>query len=300
MGASIKETEAPISNTASNKASRTKDSEKVSAKVSAKVPAKDSQKVSAKESAKITTKGSSKSPARKDQENSSANEKLDDCARLQKLLSFDKEMTRKWVKRQGAILIGTDEVGRGCLAGPVVAAAVHLGDLITNEELHSSLESLNDSKKMLPQKREELAAIIKANCRYAIAEASVEEIEKLNILRASLLAMKRAMAELAPSQGTVILIDGNKTMDSVTLRQIAVIGGDGISASIAAASIIAKVYRDQLMQDLHNQHPQYRWDSNKGYGSKDHRDAIQEHGITSWHRRAFCAKFQAEQLSLLN
>lgn len=223
-----------------------------------------------------------------------------DKARLKKLLSFDREMTGKWVKKQGAILLGTDEVGRGCLAGPVVAAAVHLSDIEVDSDLAALLTSLDDSKKMTATKREEIAEVLKSRCRFAIAESSVEEIDQMNILQASLLAMKRALAELGPPPGTVILIDGNKTITEVRFRQIAVIGGDAISASIAAASVLAKVYRDRLMKDLHEQFPAYRWDSNKGYGSKDHRDAIQENGLTSWHRKSFCAKLQVEQLSLLS
>lgn len=244
------------------------------------------------------SKHSSKASGTSSAKNTSKSDPEQDKKRLQKLLSFDREMTGKWAKKQGAILIGTDEVGRGCLAGPVVAAAVHLSDLSEDSELASLLLALDDSKKMSATKREEISEVLKSKCRFAIAEASVEEIDQINILQASLLAMKRALAELGPPQGTAILIDGNKTIKEVSFRQIAVIGGDAISASIAAASVIAKVYRDKLMKDLHEEFPMYRWDSNKGYGSKDHRDAIQGYGLTSWHRRSFCAKLQAEQLSL--
>lgn len=251
-------------------------------KSGAKARSKSASKVNPKPSPKV-----SKNDPQVDQE------------RLKKLLSFDREMTGKWVKKTGAILLGTDEVGRGCLAGPVVAAAVHLSDIAEDSDLAALLTSLDDSKKMAVSKREEISEVLKSKCRYAIAEASVEEIDQLNILHASLLAMKRALAELGPPPGTVILVDGNKTISEVRFRQIAVIGGDALSASIAAASVLAKVYRDGLMKKLHEEFPMYRWDSNKGYGSKDHRDAINEHGLTSWHRKSFCAKLQVEQLSLL-
>ena len=254
--------------------------------------AKARKKSPAKDLASTTPKAPKKSSAK--------NDPHADQERLKKLLSFDREMTGKWAKKEGAILLGTDEVGRGCLAGPVVAAAVHLSDLAEDSDLASLLTSLDDSKKMTAAKREEVSNVLKSRCRFAIAEASVEEIDQLNILHASLLAMKRALAELGPPPGTAILIDGNKTITDVSFRQIAVIGGDAISASIAAASVLAKVYRDTMMKELHNEFPMYRWDSNKGYGSKDHRDAIHEHGLTVWHRKAFCAKLQAEQLSLLN
>lgn len=242
----------------------------------------------------------SKSSSKTGSRASSKSDPEADKARLKKLLSFDREMTGKWVKKQGAILLGTDEVGRGCLAGPVVAAAVHLSDIEADSDLAALLTTLDDSKKMSAPKREDISEVLKSRCRFAIAESSVDEIDQMNILQASLLAMKRALAELGPPPGTVILIDGNKTITEVRFRQIAVIGGDAISASIAAASVLAKVYRDSLMKELHEQFPAYRWDSNKGYGSKDHRDAIQEHGLTSWHRKSFCAKLQVEQLSLLN
>lgn len=250
--------------------------------------------------AKVAPKSKAKSSEQKKTraERASASES-EAQATLQKLLSFDREMSAKWLKKEGAILIGTDEVGRGCLAGPVVAAAVHLSDLAADSSLASMLCGLNDSKKMQAAKRTEISDVLKANCRYAIAEASVEEIDEINILRASLLAMKRALAQLSPGPSTVILVDGNQKIDAVKLRQLCVIGGDGVSASIAAASILAKVHRDQFMIDLHNEFPHYKWDSNKGYGSKDHRDGIQEHGLTVWHRRSFCAKLTVEQLSLL-
>lgn len=220
--------------------------------------------------------------------------------KIAQLLSFDAEMRRKWLRKPEAILLGTDEVGRGCLAGPVVAAAVQLPDISAGSELAAALISLNDSKKLSPQTREELAEVLVANCRFAIAQASVEEIEKINILQASFLAMRRAIRKLAVPESSVILVDGNQRIAKLDLRQIQVIGGDGISASIAAASVIAKVYRDTMMCRLHEEYPEYQWEGNKGYGSKDHRDAIVEHGLTPWHRKSFCSKILQEQMSLFD
>ncbi len=220
-------------------------------------------------------------------------------SKLLQLLEFDSGIRQQWLQHESAVLIGTDEVGRGCLAGPVVAAAVCLGDITAQSELASALEKLDDSKKLSQAKREYLASVLKANCRYAIGEASVKEIDKLNILQASFLAMRRAMEQLALEDNAVILVDGNQKISKFALQQILVIGGDGISASIAAASVIAKVHRDNLMRDLHEKHPHYSWDTNKGYGSKEHCDAINKHGLTVWHRKKFCAKLMQEQLMLL-
>ncbi|MBX9686202.1 MAG: ribonuclease HII [Candidatus Obscuribacterales bacterium] len=219
--------------------------------------------------------------------------------KTQSLFAFDREIAGKNLRKPGAVLLGTDEVGRGCLAGPVVAAAVQLPDLSVESDLANLLRGLNDSKKLSPQKRQELAALIKTNCRYAIAESSVEEIDKINILQASFLAMRRAISQLELPDASVILVDGNQKISKLELRQIMVIGGDGISASIAAASVIAKVYRDELMSSLSSTFPQYRWDSNKGYGSKDHRDAILEHGLSIWHRQSFCRKIENTQLNIV-
>lgn len=219
------------------------------------------------------------------------------CAEL---IAFDLQMQNKWLaKKSSAVLAGTDEVGRGCIAGPVVAAAVIMGSLEESEELATVFSGLNDSKKLSPQTREDLAAVIKARCRYALAESSVEEIEVLNILQASFLAMRRALEQLDLDPESLILVDGNQKIPKTQLKQILVIGGDGISASIAAASIIAKVHRDRLMQDLHKDYPSYGWDSNKGYGSSEHRQALHERGLSPWHRRSFCRKIMQEQLLLL-
>ena len=165
---------------------------------------------------------------------------------------------------------GVDEVGRGCLAGPVVAAAVILKDFDNNE--------INDSKKIPKKKREELSSYIKQNSIYSIGEASVEEIDRLNILNASLLAMERAIKNLS-SQPESILVDGSfKPMNNTNIFSI--VKGDTKSISIAAASIVAKVYRDQLMAKFSEFHPEYKFENNSGYGTKEHQRALLKFGIS--------------------
>lgn len=189
-------------------------------------------------------------------------------------------------------LIGVDEVGRGCLSGPVVAAAVILPAVAKSSFLAEELSELDDSKALSQKQRERLAEVLRANCHFAIAEATPAEIDQINILQASLLAMRRAVDNLllqienSPAE-LLLLVDGNQKVKGLTLEQITVIKGDSHSASIAAASVIAKVYRDDLMLELSQKHPVYSWHSNKGYGSKAHRAAIAEHGVTKWHRLSF-------------
>lgn len=221
--------------------------------------------------------------------------------RLKRMLKFDVRMRGK-----EAILIGTDEVGRGCLAGPVVAAAVILPPIRTGSKLSQALEDLNDSKQLSGQQRQRLAEIIHLHAQCAIAEASVAEIETINILKASLLAMSRAVNKLLDARcetesaigNYLVAVDGNKKITDLQMDQVTVIDGDAHSASIAAASVIAKVYRDKMMADLAVQFPQYLWESNKGYASQAHRDAIKEHGPTQWHRKTFLDRVLNEQLTL--
>ena len=175
---------------------------------------------------------------------------------------------------------GCDEVGRGCLAGPVVAAAV-----ILPQDYHNPW--INDSKKLSKSNREDLISEIKErSLSWAIAESSVDEIDQINILHASFLAMKRAVLQLnqAPEH---LLIDGNRWKSDLTIPFTCVIKGDGKFASIAAASIIAKVYRDDLMEKLAVEFPHYAWERNAGYPTKAHREGIQKHGNTIWHRKTF-------------
>lgn len=214
------------------------------------------------------------------------------------LLAFDGTMRKKWLRDPAAILIGTDEVGRGCLAGPVVAAAVQIKNFSSQKAVASLFAGLDDSKKLTPAFREELAVVLRQHCCYAIGEASVEEIDEINILQASFLAMCRAINQLSLPESSVVLVDGNRKVTGLSLRQIVVVGGDGISASIAAASVIAKVHRDALMCQLHSEHPHYFWDSNKGYGSKTHCHAIISHGLSPFHRKSFCSRIMNEQLSI--
>ncbi|WP_281840281.1 ribonuclease HII [Sinisalibacter aestuarii] len=174
---------------------------------------------------------------------------------------------------------GVDEVGRGPLAGPVTAAAVVLDPARIPE-------GLNDSKKLTARRREALFEAIMEAASVSIAHASVEEIDEINILRASHLAMTRALAGLIPAADHA-LIDGNLLPRGLTLPAEPVIKGDGRSLSIAAASIMAKVTRDRIMVDLAQQHPGYGWESNAGYPSKSHISALQNLGVTPHHRRSF-------------
>ncbi len=178
---------------------------------------------------------------------------------------------------KGKIIAGVDEVGRGPLAGPVVAAAV-----VVLPEIF--IDGINDSKKLSLKKREELSSLIINNYNYSIGEATVEEIEELNISGATKLAMSRAVKGL-PSTPDVILVDGNMKFDDI--RYVSIIKGDSLSISIAAASIIAKVYRDNLMKKLSILYPEYGWEKNSGYGTHMHISAIKKYGITVEHRKKF-------------
>jgi len=177
------------------------------------------------------------------------------------------------------ILAGVDEVGRGSLIGPVYAAAVILNDSI-NKKL------LKDSKSLTKDKREDLYKYIKENSIWAIGQASIKEIEKINILHASLLAMKRAILKLK-KKPSLILIDGNKlpTLKNYNLKYV--IKGDQKISSISAASIIAKVSRDKFITKLSKEFNGYGWDTNSGYGTKEHLKAIKKFGITKYHRKTF-------------
>jgi len=175
-------------------------------------------------------------------------------------------------------IIGVDEVGRGPLAGPVISAAI----ILNKEKIP---EGINDSKKLSKKKREVINEELISQHKFAIGIASVEEIDKINILQASLLAMKRAVLNLNIKPQT-ILVDGNKLPD-LEYNMYPIIKGDSKSISIAAASIIAKVYRDKLMQDLSLQYPGYYWEKNSGYGTKQHLLALNNLGVTPIHRKSF-------------
>jgi ribonuclease HII len=180
------------------------------------------------------------------------------------------------------MIIGVDEAGRGPLAGSVVAAAVVLCE--------GGIDGLDDSKKLTARKREALEAQIKARCLWAIGEASVEEIDQINILQATMLAMTRAVEALCTGQGgaapSQVLVDGNR-LPKWRYAATAVIGGDTIHPCISAASIIAKEHRDRMMIAADAQYPGYGWANNKGYGSAAHMGALKRLGPTDLHRRSF-------------
>ncbi len=178
-----------------------------------------------------------------------------------------------------AVVAGTDEAGRGCLAGPVVAAACILPEGLI-------IDGLNDSKKLSAKKREQLYdVIIKSAVSYAIAEASASEIDEMNILNAAQLAMRRAVAQLSPAP-ELVLVDGNVARE-FPMKAVTVIHGDAISPSIAAASILAKVYRDRLLIEMDKEYPEYGFAKNKSYSTKEHMDALRKYGPRDCHRRTF-------------
>lgn len=177
---------------------------------------------------------------------------------------------------------GIDEAGRGPLAGPVVAAAVILDERTLPDELALRID---DSKAVAREERAELFALLPLYALIGVGEASVEEIDDLNILRATLLAMRRAVERL-PVRPAIALVDGNMPPD-LTCPVRTVIAGDGLSLSIAAASIVAKVTRDRLMGELARTHPGYGWEHNAGYATAEHHQGIVRLGVTTHHRRSF-------------
>ncbi len=180
---------------------------------------------------------------------------------------------------------GCDEAGRGCLAGPVAAAAVILHP-------KTKIEDINDSKKLSHTKRLHLRDIIKrkALC-WAVAFADNKEIDEINILNASVLAMHRALSKLK-TKPEFIIVDGNKFIPYMDIPYISIIKGDSKYMSIAAASILAKTARDEYMQRIHNEFPQYYWNKNKGYPTMKHKIAISEAGLSPYHRRTFSSAIQ--------
>ena len=182
--------------------------------------------------------------------------------------------------KNGVVEVGCDEAGRGCLSGPVFAAAVILPEGF-------ECDILNDSKQLSKKTRNELRLIIeKEALTFAVASCSPQEIDEINILWASVEAMHRAIAKLQISPEH-ILVDGNRFKTYKKIPHTCVVKGDGKFMSIAAASILAKTYRDEYMVSLHNEYPNYSWDTNKGYPTRAHREAIEIHGITAHHRKTF-------------
>jgi ribonuclease HII len=175
---------------------------------------------------------------------------------------------------------GLDETGRGCFAGPVYAAAV-----ILPKEFYYPL--LNDSKKLTREQREMLRPIIeKESIAWAVASVTSEEIDRVNILQASFKAMHLALRKLQATP-EILLVDGNGFKPYKKIPHQCIIKGDGIYASIAAASVLAKTYRDDYMRRLHRKYKMYGWDQNKGYGTHEHREAIREYGLCEYHRKSF-------------
>jgi ribonuclease HII len=180
----------------------------------------------------------------------------------------------------GRLEAGCDEAGRGSLAGPVFAAAVILPDNYSNA-------SINDSKAITEKQRQELKTIIETNAlAWAVAKIDAEKIDTINILKASFMAMNMAVKQLK-IQPDCLLIDGNRFINQTDIPHICIIKGDATYLSIAAASILAKTYRDDYMKQLSSQFPHYGWDKNKGYPTPNHRKAIQRYGITIYHRKSF-------------
>ncbi|SMG50192.1 ribonuclease HII [Arenibacter troitsensis] len=175
---------------------------------------------------------------------------------------------------------GTDEAGRGCLAGPVTAAAVILPQDFSND-------LLNDSKILSPSKRDLLRPIIETNATsFGIAQIFPDEIDKINILNASFLAMHKALNQLNTNP-KFIIVDGNRFNPYQNIPHACIVKGDGKYLSIAAASILAKTYRDAYMEKIHLEYPMYNWIKNKGYPTLEHREAIRKYGITKYHRKTF-------------
>ena len=208
------------------------------------------------------------------------------------LFQFDKDFN--------TTIIGTDEAGRGPAAGGVFAAAVCFEKV--TDALIKDLAILNDSKKLTAKKRDSIYDLIKNNTLNEIVCVEVDEIEKINILNASLKAMNLACSAIINNSDVMVLVDGNKLIKNFKYPQQFVIKGDSKSASIAAASILAKVTRDRYMEQLHEEFPMYNWAKNAGYLTKEHIEAIKKYGITKYHRKSFLKNIlnpQTEQLSLL-
>lgn len=200
------------------------------------------------------------------------------------LYKFDLEMGK---------VIGVDEAGRGPLAGPVVAAAALL------KNYSPVLDEINDSKKLTEKKREKIFCTLEENFLIGVGIATVEEIDEINILNATFLAMRRALENLQ-KQGVnleeyLILVDGNHRIRECQLNQEPVIKGDGKSLAIAAASVAAKVTRDRIMTDIVKDYPEYEFEKHKGYGTKKHREIILEKGATEIHRKSFLKKIIGEK-----
>lgn len=205
------------------------------------------------------------------------------------LFQFDKDFN--------TTIIGTDEAGRGPAAGGVFAAAVCFEKV--TDALIKDLAILNDSKKLTAKKRNSIYDVIKNSTLNEIVCVEVDEIEKINILNASLKAMNLACSAIIDNSDVMVLVDGNKLIKNFNYPQQFIIKGDSKSASIAAASILAKVTRDRYMEKLHEEFPMYNWAKNAGYLTKEHLDAIDKHGLCKYHRPSFLRKHFEKQLTLI-
>ncbi len=216
---------------------------------------------------------------------------------LPKLIKFDGCIAESYKNHS---LIGIDEVGRGALAGPVIACAFSwkVDPKKIDKSNYKKLYKLNDSKQLNAKERNELCKHLKKHGNFSLGYASVQEIEKLNVLNATFLAMKRAYEKLlflVKETNTYVLIDGNKFNPHINSLQLPIIDGDAKSAIIAGASIIAKVYRDELMERISKskKYKCFGWNRNVGYGTAFHRQAIKENGVTPLHRKLFVRKVLA-------
>lgn len=199
-------------------------------------------------------------------------------------------MLKPYFSDPGILEAGLDEAGRGCLAGPVCAAAVILPSQIPQELLHS----LNDSKKLSATKRQNLRPLIVQHAMaWAVAWADHEEIDRINILKASFLAMHRAIEQLTLKPG-LLLIDGNRFTPYPGIAHQCIVKGDGLYLAIAAASVLAKTYRDDFMQQQHLLFPEYGWNKNMGYPTLEHRRAIHQNGLSPLHRKTFNSGLQIQ------
>mgnify|MGYP000933805427 CR=1 FL=1 len=184
---------------------------------------------------------------------------------------------------------GTDEAGRGCLSGPVVAAAVILPENFEHP-------FLNDSKQLSEKQRKELKLFIEKHAlAFGVSFVDEKEVDAINVLQASIVGMHRSIAQLNP-QPKFIIVDGNKFKAYKEISHQTIVKGDAKYLSIAAASVLAKTYRDEFMEKIHQEYPMYNWKQNKGYPTKQHRNAIREFGITNYHRKTF--RLLPEQLKL--
>ena len=204
----------------------------------------------------------------------------------------------KFDKKYG-VVVGTDEAGRGPAAGGVYSAAVYFPEVTRG--LVKDLDRLNDSKKLSHNTRETLYDVIINNSVNSVVCVDIDEIERINILNSSLKAMKLACENVikeANLEDFITLVDGNKCIKNYSYPQKYIIKGDGKSASVAAASVLAKVTRDRYMQQIATEFPQYHWENNAGYLTKEHLQAIDEYGLTKYHRPSFLKKHFEKQLSL--